>query len=143
MGSVDRRRKARNNKKRTKRISRNTGTLPKTVHENIEEVGSNSGDVIADKGEVEPEVFHQNDGNNELPPDEEAGPFAAATNEEELQIYFIMNLTVLNNLVNLIGQCPDCRNKCFSVSIDPTKKLGVSQQIITKCPCGCSNSIFF
>ena len=103
MGSADRRRKARNNKKRTKRISRNTGTLPKTVHENFEEVGSNSGDVVADEGEVAPEVFPQNDGtqNNELPPDDEAGPSAAApsaaaTNEEELQIYFIMNLTVLD-----------------------------------------------
>ena len=57
MGRADRRRKARNNKKRTKRISRNTGTLPKTVHENIEEVGSNSGDVVAMKEMLHLKIF--------------------------------------------------------------------------------------
>ena len=140
MGSADRRREARNIKKRTRRMDSNTGTLCKTVlDENIED----SGNVVVDEVEVAPEVFAQNYiQNNELPPDEEAGPSAASINEEELEIYFIMNLTVLNNLVNLLGQCPDCRNNFLSVSIDSTKKMGLSQQIITKCPCGWSNIVF-
>ena len=57
------------------------------------------------------------------------------TTEDELDMYFFMNLSILKTIVELVGQCPECKQRLLSVMINPENKKGFSQEIVLECAC--------
>ena len=71
-----------------------------------------------------------------VPLDDESGPSCSPG----FEINFIMNLQVLNDMINLVGKCPERDHDNISVSIDHHKKKGLTQVINLEC--GWSKTIF-
>ena len=73
-----------------------------------------------------------------VPLDDENAPSCS----QGFEMNFIMNLQVLNDMINLVGKCPECNHDNMSVSIDPHNKKGLAQVINLEFPCGWSKTIF-
>ena len=50
------------------------------------------------------------------------GPSTQDKEDNELEMYFFMNLSILKSIIDLVGQCPDCKNNTVSVNINTDTK---------------------
>ena len=49
------------------------------------------------------------------------------------ETFMLINMSVLQAIVGLIGQCPECSNKCIEVSNDLSRKKGFAYLLILRC----------
>ena len=94
MGSADRRKKTRHPKKRKARNQKYEENS--TTNDEV--------DVVVPENAVtpEPDVVPEDD----VPLDDESDPSCS----QRLEMNFIINLQVLNDMINLVGKCPECNH---------------------------------
>lgn len=70
------------------------------------------------------------------------GPSTQDKEDNELEMYFFMNLSILKSIIDVVGQCPDCKNNTVSVNINTDKKKGFAQEIMLECTCLWTHTVF-
>ena len=64
-------------------------------------------------------------------------------NIEDVQdINFILNIKILNNIVDLLGKCPECIQGKITASINLENKKGFAQQSVLTCICGWYHMVY-
>ena len=62
--------------------------------------------------------------------------------EDVQDINFILNIKILNNIVDLLGKCPECIQGKITASINLENKKGFAQQIVLTCICGWYHMVY-